>query len=357
MNVASAGQNDACIDRKDSSIREAFSENFCSHGVVFIAEPGKKDTVIGKVKIDITGGKAFAGFPLVFASFKIIAEKIFFCNTDGMLWNGQLVNHKASSLRVNGMGEKIKSGPASGILRIVFVICPGKKHFSWLYKAAHIINMAVGFIVVNTKRQPDDFFNRKILTQLFFNFRSCKRRIAPRTQQTFFGRKQGSFSINMDGTAFQNKGAGIIEGISEKTADSFRNLTVMLKVGIQTVILAAPGVEFPLNASSDALIVDHKRSAGISCPGILCRGFNQMNPVGGKQFLCRCFILWPDEKINLLISGNCFCNFCKCRSCRFCPVIPRTGAPRPDHQCAFVGLKFARHVKAIGFWGSKTIGF
>ena len=28
-----------------------------------------------------------------------------------------------------------------------------------------------------------------------------------------------------------------------------------------------------------------------------------------------------------------------------------------DHQCAFVGLKFARHVKAIGFWGSKTIGF
>ena len=63
----------------------------------------------------------------------------------------------------------------------------------------------------------------------------------------------------------------------------------MLKVGVQTVILAAPGVEFPLNASSPALIVNHKRSAGISCPGILCRGFDQMNPVGGKQFLCRCF--------------------------------------------------------------------
>ena len=185
--------------------------------------------------------------------------------------------------------------------------------------------MAVGFIVVNTKRQPDDFLDRKILTQLFFNFRSCKRRIAPRTQQTFFGRKQGSFPVNMDGAAFQNKGAGIIEGISEKIADSFRNLTVMFKVGVQTVILRL--------------------------------GFDQMNPVGGKQFLCRCFILWPDEKINLLISGNCFCNFCKCRSCRFCPVIPGAGAPRPDHQRAFVGLKFARHVKAIGFWGSKTIGF
>ena len=217
--------------------------------------------------------------------------------------------------------------------------------------------MAVGFIVVNTKRQPDDFLDRKILKQLFFNFRSCKRRIAPRTQQTFFGRKQGSFPVNMDGAAFQNKGAGIIEGISEKTADSFRNLTVMLKVGVQTVILAAPGVEFPLNASSPTLIVNHKRSAGISCPGILRLGFDQMNPVGGKQFLRRCFILWPDEKINLLISGNCFCNFCKCRSCRFCSVIPGTGTPRPDHQRAFVGLKFARHVKAIGFWGSKTIGF
>ena len=69
--------------------------------------------------------------------------------------------------------------------------------------------MAVGFIVVNTKRQPDDFLDRKILTQLFFNFRFCKRRIAPRTQQTFFGRKQGSFPVNMDGAAFQNKGAGI----------------------------------------------------------------------------------------------------------------------------------------------------
>ena len=109
MNVASAGQNDACIDREDPSIRKAFSENFCSHGIVFIAETGKKDTVIGKIKIDIAGGKAFPGFPLIFASFKIIAEKIFFCNTDGMLWNGQLVNYKASSLRVNGMGEKIKS--------------------------------------------------------------------------------------------------------------------------------------------------------------------------------------------------------------------------------------------------------
>ena len=28
----------------------------------------------------------------------------------------------------------------------------GKKYFSWLYKAAHIIDMAVGFIVVNTKK-------------------------------------------------------------------------------------------------------------------------------------------------------------------------------------------------------------
>ena len=109
MNVASAGQNDACIDRKDLSIREAFSENFCSHGIVFIAEPGKKDTAIGKVKIDIPCGKTFPAFPLIFAIFKIIAEKIFFCNTDGMLWNGQLVNYKASALCVNRMGEKIKS--------------------------------------------------------------------------------------------------------------------------------------------------------------------------------------------------------------------------------------------------------
>ena len=66
MNVASAGQNDACIDREDPSIREAFSENFCSHGIVFIAETGKKDSVIGKIKIDIAGGKAFPGFPLIF---------------------------------------------------------------------------------------------------------------------------------------------------------------------------------------------------------------------------------------------------------------------------------------------------
>ena len=28
-----------------------------------------------------------------------------------------------------------------------------------------------------------------------------------------------------------------------------------------------------------------------------------------------------------------------------------------NRLAAFVGLKFARHVKAIGFWGSKTIGF
>ena len=73
MNVASAGQNDACIDREDPSIRKAFSENFCSHGIVFIAETGKKDTVIGKIKIDIAGGKAFPGFPLIFAILKIIA--------------------------------------------------------------------------------------------------------------------------------------------------------------------------------------------------------------------------------------------------------------------------------------------
>ena len=112
MNVASAGQNDACIDREDPSIRKAFSENFCSHGIVFIAETGKKDTVIGKIKIDIAGGKAFPGFPLIFASFKIIAEKIFFCNTDGMLWNGQLVNYKASSLRVNGMGCLLYTSPS-----------------------------------------------------------------------------------------------------------------------------------------------------------------------------------------------------------------------------------------------------
>ena len=77
MNVASAGQNDACIDREDPSIRKAFSENFCSHGIVFIAETGKKDTVIGKIKIDIAGGKAFPGFPLIFASCNLLFPVIF----------------------------------------------------------------------------------------------------------------------------------------------------------------------------------------------------------------------------------------------------------------------------------------
>ena len=215
------------------------------------------------------GGKAFPGFPLIFASFKIIAEKIFFCNTDGMLWNGQLVNYKASSLRVNGMGEKIKSGSASGILRIVFVICPGKKYFSWLYKAAHIIDMAVGFVVVNTKRQPDDFLDRKILPQLFFNFRFCKRRIAPRTQQTFFGRKQGSFPVNMDGAAFQNKGVGLVAVIAKLPTDFFRHKIVLLPVGVKSIHGSSPGVELPVNATDSAFPVHHKGRCHIPRPGIV----------------------------------------------------------------------------------------
>ena len=53
------------------------------------------------------------------------------------------------------------------VLRIIFIISPGKHYLSRSDKTTHIINMLICLVIIYPVRKPDNLFTAKILLKLF----------------------------------------------------------------------------------------------------------------------------------------------------------------------------------------------
>ncbi|MPM89842.1 hypothetical protein SDC9_136957 [bioreactor metagenome] len=89
-------------------------------------------------------------------------------------------------------------------MRIRFIICPGESHHAGANETTDVIYMAVGLIIVDTAVQPDEFFDIQILAQKRFDLFLSFIGVAVFVQQALAGGHERTFTIHMDGAAFQH---------------------------------------------------------------------------------------------------------------------------------------------------------
>ena len=82
----------------------------------------------------------------------------------------------------------------------------------------------------------------------------------------------------MDGTAFQNEVPEVIDIFFQCLAEPDGGSIVLIPVGIETVVIPAPGVEFPVNASQ-LFSVSNKGRSHIPGPGIIRRYLQDLSTV------------------------------------------------------------------------------
>lgn len=73
-------------------------------------------------------------------------------------------------------------------------------------ESCEVIDMAMRIVAGNSFSQPDDVLRAEIFFEKFFvvGARHAWIALLNFSQQTFFGRKHGTASVHIDGTAFQN---------------------------------------------------------------------------------------------------------------------------------------------------------
>src|SRR5450830_705593 len=94
--------------------------------------------------------------------------------------------------------------------------------------------MAVGFVVEQTVRQPDDLIHSQVGAQRSLNGCAVEMRVAVAVEQAFFCGDQGAFAIDVNRTAFQHKPFGAIA----RRAFDLENLAADLRVTVPRCIQA-----------------------------------------------------------------------------------------------------------------------
>ena len=59
---------------------------------------------------------------------------------------------------------------AAHVVRVTLVVSPGQQYLTRSNVAAEVIHMAVGFVVEQAVRQPDDLVHGQVRTQYVFDF-------------------------------------------------------------------------------------------------------------------------------------------------------------------------------------------
>ena len=262
-----------------------------------------------------------------------------------------------TSLSIRQLLQSVQTGLAQSILRISFVICPRQHHLTRTDKGTDIIYMLVGFIVINTARNPQNLFHAQVSLKLLFNLLLRQVRIASCTQQAGLRHQCRTLAVAVNRTALQHEGNSIIQGSTIMLRKLFRKSIVLLIIGIQAVYLAAPGIEAPVHTAQLAslrAVTHNKRRTDITRPAVVCFHCNQLN-VGDtrKIFLRHSKVLNAADNINLFARRNRLNHSRKRFASRHCAEAPRAGALRPHDNAAVMRFVFARHMKAVGS-GSKA---
>lgn len=274
----------------------------------------------------------------------------FFCShADWLRRNWQLVHPDGAPLCVSFLFQHPQTGSGQFILRILRIICPGKHDFSRLGEGTNIIDMFVGFILIDSARQPDYLFRTQHFQQFLFNFCLAHLRIASGTQQASFRGQNGAFPIAVDAAALQNEIPCIIAIHLEQIAALSGYMIVFFPWKIKAVHQTAPGVELPVHTPNGSICTADKGRCNVSCPGIIGGTFH--HPYSIRQHgACRFVLCIINQHGHRFPTGNGSGNLCKGSTCPVTAVLPGIRPIRPDHDAALMRFKFSGHGKTVCFW-------
>lgn len=112
-----------------------------------------------------------------------------------------------AALGVARFGQHLVGGLRTRILRILFIVDPVQHNLPRTGKAAHIVDVTVGFIHEHAFRQPDEVRHIQMLGKQGLDLGFGQIRIAIGIEQTFRGGEQRAFTIDMNRAAFQHQRA------------------------------------------------------------------------------------------------------------------------------------------------------
>ena len=194
---------------------------------------------------------------------------------------GQLPHFQLATLGIDRRFQHLEGGHGAGVLGIVLVVSPVQGHFTRTHEAAHVVDVAVGFIHVDAFVQPDKAGDAQIVAQVSFDLLFGQVRVAVFVEQALGGGQAGAFAIDMDGAPFQNQ-RRVVASHAVLGQHLGSDLFILIPRVVETALVAAPGVEAPIHPTALAGSVGDNGGAGIAGPAVIAVHFNQSD-VGGHD--------------------------------------------------------------------------
>ncbi|MNN05713.1 hypothetical protein D3C81_1184810 [compost metagenome] len=216
--------------------------------------------------------------------------------------------------------------------------------------------MAIGFVVEQAIRQPDDFIHSQVRTQHRFDFCAIHVRVAIAVEQAFFGGDQGAFAVDVNRTAFQHEAFGAVARAALDLEDLAADLRVTVPRRIQAAVKTAPGIEVPVHATDFATVVDDEGRTGVANPGVVAGHFHHTN-IRHVQTGTGVFVLAGGNRHGHRFETGDGLGHCHVSGlCRFATQAPVVRALGPDHPGLGLRCPFGWHIEAVGARGAVQRG-
>lgn len=354
MDVAAAEEDLAPRDHHHLVLGEHALEDRPGLGVLGIVEARRDDAAVDDQEVHVGAGQANGGIARLAALDDIHAVALFLGRVQ-RAGDRHLVYHQLASLGVAAFFQHAEGGLAAQVVRVVLVVGPGQQHLAGTHVAAEVVDVAVGLVVVEAVRQPDDALHRKVVAQGPLDLRLAQVRVAVVVEQAFLGGDQRAFAVDVDRAALEDEVVGAVAGAPFDLEDLACHLVVALPGEVQAAFEAAPGVEAPVDAAYIALVVDDEGRAGVADPGIVAADFHDAD-VAVVEACARVLVLpGAGADGDRLEARDGLGHRGEGRLGRLAAVAPVVRTFRPDHPGLLVGFPFGGHAEAVGAWGAGRV--
>ncbi|MNO24862.1 hypothetical protein D3C76_146910 [compost metagenome] len=212
--------------------------------------------------------------------------------------------------------------------------------------------MAVGFVVEQAVRQPDDLIHSQMRAEHRFDFRTVQVRVAIAVEQALFGGDQRAFAVDVNRAAFKHETFSAVTRAALDLEDLAADLRIAIPRRVQAAVEAAPSVEVPVHTAHFAAIVDDESRAAVAYPSVIAGHLDHAD-IRHVEARAGVFILAGGHGHgDRFKTRDSLGHRSMCSLRRFAAQTPVVRALGPDHPGLRLRRPLGRHVKAVGARGT-----
>ncbi len=344
MDIATAQQDLAGRHADHGMLREDLFQNTLGFTIGGGIQQRVDDAIVGDKEVHIGTGQT--AFCLARHTGTALDTGRLLFSAEQRARLGQLPHFQLATLGIDRRFQHLESGHGAGILGIVLIVSPVQGHFTRTHEAAHVVDVAVGFIHVDAFVQPDKAGDAQIVAQVGFDLLFGQVRVAVFVEQALGGGQAGAFTIDVDGAPFQDQRRIVASHLVLGQHLGCHFLILIPRV-VETALVAAPGVEAPIHATALASRVGNDGRAGIAGPAVIAVHFDQSDVSGhdGAGLLHK-LGRYPHKDRSRTTDGIGHLGEGLLREATgYAPVVR---AKRPDHPDGLLVRPLGGHGEAVG---------